>query len=422
MDSISKILDPMPLPRMYRVRHRIEGPSISDVPGEVRKQLASGKALAKIKRGQSIAITVGSRGIVNQPLVVKTLVEELKKAGAEPFLIPAMGSHGGATAEGQIEILRDLGFTEEYTGAPIRASMETVQIGQTPSGLPVYIDRYAHEADGIILVNRVKVHTSFTGEIESGLIKMSVIGLGKQKGAEICHELGFEQMEPRLLEISRTIIDKASILFGLAMLENGLHETAEIHVVAREEIEKKELELQKRAKKLLARVPFKELEALIIDRIGKEISGAGLDPNVVGRYHTGLGSGGPSVTRISILDITEASHGNGCGLGIGDFTTRRAFEKFDFAASYPNSLTSNVTVSSKIPLVMKNDRQAIQAAIKTCLLWDKTRARLVRIRDTLSLEEFEVSETLLMEVEQNPNLEVLEGPYDFRFDEKGNLV
>jgi hypothetical protein len=422
MDSISKILDPMPVPRMYRVHHRIEGPAIHDIPREVRIQLSSRNAMANIRKGQSIAVTVGSRGIVNQPLVVKTLVEELKKAGAHPFLIPAMGSHGGATAEGQIEILHDLGFTEEFIGAPIKASMETVQIGVTPSGLPVYIDKYAHEADGIVLVNRVKVHTSFTGEIESGLIKMSVIGLGKQKGAEICHELGFEQMETRLLEISRTTIEKCSILFGLAMLENGQHETAEIHIVPKDKIEGQEIQLQKRAKELLARVPFEKLEVLIIDRIGKEISGAGLDPNVVGRYHTGLGSGGPSITRISILDITDASHGNGCGLGIGDFTTRRAFEKFDFAASYPNSLTSNVTVSSKIPLVMKNDRQAIQAAIKTCLLWDKTRARLVHIHDTLSLEEFEVSETLLQEVEDNPNLEVIEGPYELHFDKDGNLV
>lgn len=422
MDSISKILDPMPLPRMYRVRHHIEGSAIRDIAREVRVQLSSQNVMVNIKNGQNIAITIGSRGIVNQPLTVKTLVEELKKAGANPFLIPAMGSHGGATAKGQIEIMHDLGFTEAYIGAPIKASMETVRIGETPSGLPVYIDKYAHEADGIILVNRVKVHTSFTGKIESGLIKMSVIGLGKQKGAEICHELGFEQMETRLLEISRTTIEKCSILFGLAMLENGQHETAEIHVVQKEKIEEKEIELQKRAKELLARVPFKELEVLVIDQIGKEISGAGLDPNVVGRYHTGIGSGGPSVTRISLLDITEASHGNGCGLGIGDFTTRRAFEKFDFAASYPNSLTSNVTVSSKIPIVLENDCLAIKAAIKTCLLWDKTRARLVRIHDTLSLEEFEVSETLLQDVKDNPNLEVVEGPYELQFDKDGNLV
>ena len=350
MDSIRTILDPMPLPRMYRVRHKIEGPRLGDIPGEVRKQLAASNVLENVYPGQSIAVTVGSRGIVNQALVVKTLVEELKKAGAQPFLIPAMGSHGGATAQGQSEILHDLGFTEDYIKAPIRASMETVKIGETPSGLPVYIDKFAAEADGIILVNRVKVHTSFTGKIESGLIKMSVIGLGKQKGAEICHELGFEHMESRLLEISRTTLTKAPILFGLAMLENAQHETAEIHAIPPEEIEQKEIKLQKKAKELLARVPFKTLEVLIIDRIGKEISGSGLDPNVVGRYHTGLGSGGPSVTRISILDITDASHGNGCGLGIGDFTTRRAFEKFDFAASYPNSLTSNVTVSSKFPL------------------------------------------------------------------------
>jgi Lactate racemase N-terminal domain len=421
MEAVKTILENIPLPAMYRIRNTIEGPSIRDVPQAVRMELKHPLIAERIRPGQTVAITVGSRGVSNQPLVVKTLVEELQRAGAQPFIIPAMGSHAGADAAGQKYMLEGLGFTEEYIGAPIKAGMDVVQIGTTDSGMPVYIDKFAHEADAIVLVNRVKVHTAFSGEIESGLVKMSVIGLGKQKGAEICHELGFEDMEARIREISRLTLKKLPVLFGLALIENGRHETAEIHAVPAEEIEAREIELLKRAKELLARVPFRELEVLVIDRIGKDISGTGLDPNVVGRYHTGLGSGGPSVRRISVLDITDASHGNGNGLGVADFTTQRAFDKFNLAETYPNSLTSNVPVAVKIPMALPNDRLAIQAAIKTCLVWDKTEARVVRITDTLSLEEFEVSENLLDEVRENPALEVIDGPYSLDFDESGNL-
>ncbi len=421
MEGVLQILRSIPIPKVYRVRHHIESPSIDDIAGEVRTQLKQAAVLKNVRAGQRIAVTVGSRGISNQAEVVKTLVEELKEAGAQPFLIPAMGSHAGADADHQKSMLEGLGFGESYIGAPIYSTMEVVQVAETPSGMPVSIDKYAYEADGVILVNRVKAHTAFQGPVESGLVKMSVIGLGKQKGAEICHELGFETMSSRISEIAREAIERAPVLFGVALIENALHETAEIHVVPQEEIEQRELELLKRSKELMARVPFKALEVLVIDQIGKDISGSGLDPNVVGRYHTGYGSGGPDVTRISILDITEVSHGNGNGLGIGDFTTQRAYEKFDFGETYPNSLTSNVPVSVKVPMVLPTDKYCIQAAIKTCLLWDKTETRLVRITDTLSLSEIEVSENLLAEVEANPLLEVIEGPYELSFDDQGNL-
>lgn len=422
MDGVLRILQQIPIPPMYRVRHRISGPKIADVAVELRESLSSCPSFEQVSKGQRIAVTVGSRGIANLPLVVKTLLEELKKKGAQPFVIPAMGSHAGADASQQKRMLEGLGFSEEYLGVPIRSSMEVVKIGTSPSGIPVYIDSYAYHADAIILVNRIKAHTAFKGPIESGLVKMSVIGLGKQKGAEICHELGFEHMSERLTEVARFNLATLPVLFGVALLENGRHETAELHVIPRDEIEAREPELLRKANELLARVPFKQLEVLIIDRIGKDISGSGLDSNVVGRYHTGIGSGGPTVTRISVLDITDASHGNGNGLGIADFTTMRAFRKFDFAETYPNSLTSNVPVSVKIPMVLPTDRAAVQAAIKTCLLLDKTAVRLVRIRDTLSLEHMEVSEALIEEVKNNPMLELIGGPYQLRFDEQDNLV
>jgi hypothetical protein len=421
MRGVINILKEISIPRMYRIMYHIEGPKILPIEGDLKKKLNESPAFNRVQKGMKIAVTVGSRGISNQPLIVKTLIEELKKKSAEPFVIPAMGSHAGADAEGQKKMLEGLGFAEDYIGVPIKSSMEVVQIGVSPSGLPVYVDKNAYEADAVILVNRIKTHTAFVGPIESGLAKMSVIGLGKQKGAEICHDLGFEQMSERLIEIAHFTLAKLPILFGVGLIENGHHETAEIHVIAAEDIEKREPELLERANDMLARVPFKELESLIVDRIGKDISGTGLDPNVVGRYHTGIGSGGPSVSRISVLDITDASHGNGNGLGVSDFTTRRAFDKFDFAETYPNSLTSNVPVSVKIPMVLPNDKMAIQAAIKTCLIPDKADARVVRIRDTISLDEMEVSETLLREVEEHPLLEVIEGPYELPFDEEGNL-
>jgi hypothetical protein len=422
MEGVKQILRDIPIPRVYKVKYNIESPSIEDVSAELDRQLDQTGVLDRIKKGMTIALTIGSRGIANQPELVRRLAQRLKELGAEPFMIPAMGSHAGAHAENQKYMLEGLGFTEEYVGVPIRSSMETVQIGTSASGLPVFIDKYAHEADGVILINRIKAHTAFFGKVESGLIKMAVIGIGKQKGAQVCHELGFATMSERIAEIAHVSIKEAPVIFGVATIENAQHQTSSIHVLPAERIEEEEPALLQHAKDLMARVPFKSLEVLVIDQIGKDISGSGLDPNVVGRYHTGYGSGGPDVTRISILDITDASHHNGNGLGIGDFTTKRAFDKYDFAETYPNSLTSNVPVSVKVPMVLPNDRFCIQAAIKTCLLWDKTHARLVRIRDTISLREIEVSENLLEEVKAHPKLEILEGPYELPFDKEGNLL
>jgi len=421
MNHVLDILSRVPLPPMYRVRYDLSPRRVEDVARELHDRLAASAVLSRVGRGAQIAIAVGSRGIANQPLLVRALIDELKGVGARPFVVPAMGSHAGADSAGQKALLEALGLTEQFLGVEIRSSMEVVRVGETDSGLPVFADKHASEADGIVLVNRIKAHTSFVGEVESGLLKMVAIGLGKQRGAEICHELGFEKMSQHIVEIARCALGRLRILFGVAVLENAVHDTAELHVLAAEEIAQREPALLAKAKTLMARVPFKQLEVIVIDRIGKDISGTGLDPNVVGRYHTGYGSGGPSVTRISVLDITDASHGNGNGLGIADFTTRRAFDKFDFAETYPNSLTSNVPVSVKIPMVLPDDRSAIRAAIKTCLIWDKTRVRLVRIRDTLSLSEMEVSESLLPEIENDPRLQIVEGPYELAFDAEGNL-
>ncbi len=424
MSMIDTLLDPIPLPRVVPVRQRFDRPTVADPAAELTAGLREKGALKGIRRGMSVAVTVGSRGISNQPLLVKTLIRELRAAGAEPFIIPAMGSHGGATAEGQRSMLEGMGFTEAAMGAPIRSSMDTVTIGTSANGLPVYIDRNAAEADGIVIINRIKPHVAFRGPYESGLMKMLAIGLGKQKGADICHELGFGRMAENIPAIGRVTLASGRILFAVGTLENAYHETCRVEVLRADEVEAREPVLQEEAKRLAPRLHIDALDVLVIDEIGKDISGTGFDTNVVGRYHTPYISGGPSITRVAVLDITDVSHGNGNGLGIVDFTTRRAHEKFDFENTYPNSLTSTVPASVKLPMVLKNDRQAIQAAVKTCNILDKRTVRLARIKNTISLGGILISENLLEEARKNPYLELDPGarPAEFPFDENGNIL
>ncbi len=422
MDTIDRLLEGIPIPRVVQVKQKFERPVIVDLKKEFLNQIEAKNLFSRLRKGMKVAITVGSRGISNQPFLVKLLIEELKKVGTVPFVIPAMGSHGGATAEGQRSMLEEMGFTEDYLGVPIKATMETVQIGTSSNGLPVYIDRYASEADGIILVNRIKPHVSFRGPFESGLMKMITIGLGKQKGADICHELGFGKMAENIPAIGKVVLSSGRILFGIGLIENAYHETCRIIPLFPEEIETTEPLLLEEARRLCPRLLFDSLDVLIIDEIGKDISGTGFDTNVVGRYHTPFISGGPKITRIAVLDVTDASHGNANGLGIVDFSTLRAYKKFKFDQTYPNSLTSTVPMSAKIPIILKNDRQAMQAAIKTCNILDKTAVRFVRIKNTNSLESILVSTTLLEEVRKNPSLEVVGEPFEMKFDEEGNVL
>lgn len=421
MSIFNELLDRIPVPRVVRVRQRFERPLLGDPQGELLARLRASGVLAGVAQGMRIAIAVGSRGIANQPLLVRGLVAELKRAGATPFIVPAMGSHGGATATGQKAMLEGLGISEEGVGAPIRSSMETVLLGEAGADLPVYLDRYAYEADGIILVNRIKPHVSFRGAYESGLAKMIAIGLGKQRGAEVCHDLGFGKMADHVPRIARVILAKSKILFGVGLLENAYHETARIEVLPAREILEREPALQEEAKRLAPRLAFDRLDVLVMDEIGKNISGTGFDTNVVGRYHTPFASGGPEITRIAVLDLTEESHGNANGLGIVDFTTRRAFEKMRFDQTYPNSLTSTVPASVKIPMVLESDRHAIQAAIRTCNIANKEGVRLVRVKNTIAMEEIEVSERLVDEAREKSALEIVSEPYTLRFDAQGNL-
>lgn len=421
MDIFDKLLDPISIPKVVKVRQRFEKPVIQNIEAEFLDKLHQRKVLENIQKGWRVAIAVGSRGISNQPLLVKLLVQEIKKCGAIPFLIPAMGSHGGATAEGQKDMLVDMGFSEEYLKAPIHATMEVVQVGEADNSLPVFLDKYASEANAIIIINRIKPHVAFRGPYESGLMKMLALGLGKQRGAEIYHNLGFGKMAVNIPAIARTVIQKANIVFAIALLENAFHETCQIEVLKKEEIEQEEPALLEEARRLSQRLYFDNLDVLVIDEIGKNISGTGFDTNVVGRYHTPYASGGPNITRIVVLDLTDKSHGNATGLGILDFTTRRVFDKLKFEHTYPNCLTATVPMTVKIPMVLKNDRHAIKAAIKTCNILNQEDVRLVRIKNTIRLSEIEVSQNMSREVEKNPNLEIMSQPYELFFDDNGNL-
>lgn len=421
MSMVNELLENIPIPRVVRIHQRFDATRLESPTAVLREKIAENEGYQGISPGMSIAVAVGSRGVNHIAEFVRTIVDMLKEKGAIPFVIPAMGSHGGATAEGQKEMLASLGVTEEYLGVEIRAGMEVEQLGVTDSGLPVVMDRFAAQADGIVFVNRIKPHVAFRGPYESGLMKMITIGMGKQKGADFCHNLGFGHMAENIPAIAKVAIAKKNFVFAVGVVENAYHETCIVEVLNKGEIENREPILQQKAKELAPRLWFDKLDVCVMDELGKNISGTGFDTGVVGRYHTPYISGGPSITKIGILDLTEQSHGNANGIGIVDFTTKRLFDKFRMDQSYPNSLTSTVAVSVKIPMVLKNDKQLFQAAIKTCNIIDKTQVRLVRFKNTIELGELEVSENLISEVESCPYMELISEPYELKFNEEGNL-
>lgn len=421
MGILHELLKDIPIPKMAKVRQSFSDEKIEDVPGTLKQELEKEGVAEFVKPGMEIAIAVGSRGTDRLVDVTRVTVEFLKELGAKPFIVPSMGSHGGATAKGQKAVLEHLGVTEETVGAEIRSSMEVIQIGQLENGLPVYIDKFASEADGIVVINRVKPHTAFRGPVESGIMKMISIGLGKQKGAEACHQMGFKYMAENIPKMARIALEKMPILFAVATVENAFDKVAEIAVLKPEEIEEREIELQKLAKKLLPKLHFDKIDVLVIDEIGKNISGDGMDPNITGRYPTPYAYGGPEVTKMAVLDLTSASEGNANGVGTADFTTERLVNKMDRHGTYANGLTSTVVGPTHISTTLENDKQAFQAAIKTANILDFTKVTVVRIKNTLELAEIEVSETLLDHVKDHPELEQISDVYELEFDENGNL-
>jgi hypothetical protein len=422
MSGIDALLDHIPIPPMARVRQIFERPTVDDPAAECARLWQAAELTGQIRKGADIAVAVGSRGIAKLPAVVGAVVAELRKAGARPFIVPAMGSHGGATAAGQKALLARLGVDEASVGAPVRSTMEVVQVAMSPRfGMPVYVDALAQAADGIVVINRIKAHPAFSGDFESGLLKMVVIGLGKQRQAEVCHNIGAERIGEFITDIGLEALHHLKLIAAVGIVENAFHETARIAVMGKDGIEPGEPQLLAEAKRLAARFLIDEFDALIIDEIGKDISGAGFDTHIVGRYSSPYLSGGPRIRRVAVLDITAKSKGYGGGLGMVDFTTRRAFEKFDAEETYPNTLTSTFTNGVKIPMILKNDRQAIQACIRTCNQPDLSQARVIRIKNTLCMEQIDVSTSLLDQVRQHPDMRIEGEPQALEFDGQGNL-
>lgn len=404
------------LPRVALVRQRFARERIDDVGGAVRAAIDALGELPRLHPGARIAITAGSRGIAQIPAILAAIVSSLRARGAEPFIVPAMGSHGGASADGQREVLAGYGITPEAVGAPILASMEVVEVGRTPRGIPVYLDRLAYEADGIVVCGRVKAHTAFKAPIESGLCKMLVVGLGKQRGAETMHAAGLAQSIP---EAAQVALETGKVLFGVAIVENAVDEPYRIVAVPPQRFHETDRELLRLSNSLLPRIPFDYLDVLIVDWIGKNLSGSGMDPNVIGMWRRLGGERIPDYRRIVVRDLTPESHGNAIGIGWADFTTRRLVEAIDYHAMYTNCLTANAPDVARVPMAMASDREAIEAAIKTAT--PSGPVRLARIHSTLRLEELYVSEALLPEVEANPALELLEPPAPMEFDAAGRL-
>ncbi|HBB17906.1 MAG TPA: [Fe-S]-binding protein [Syntrophus sp. (in: bacteria)] len=415
----------MDFPDMIRLRQTFDRTMVADIPGAVLVELKKLSLEKRVRPSQRIALTGGSRGIANIALILKTVVDYLKSLGARPFIFPAMGSHGGATAEGQTAMLAHYDVTETFTGAPVLSSMDTMKISSTEDGVPVFIDRNAFEADGIIVVNRIKPHTKFKAPIESGLMKMMAIGMGKQKGAEYYHKAAIQHTFAKIIvDAGREVLKKAPILCGLGLVENGYDQTALIAALLPDELEEREKELLVLAKEMMPRLPFNDIDLLIIDEMGKDISGTGIDPNVTGRNRDILGVFPHPVNakRLFVRDLTPSSDGNANGIGFADLTTKRLVDKIDRVSTYMNCITAISIEKAAIPMYFETDRECIEVALGSVGLIPPERSRIVRIKNTLQLDEVEVSEIYKDEILNRRDLEILEGPRPMSFDAQGNLV
>jgi len=418
---VEELLQDIPFPRMVKIRQDFPAAALDEVEATLKGEFEKPGVGDTIKPNMKIAIAVGSRGLDRIQEITRIVVAEIKQRGGQPYIVPAMGSHGGASAEGQIHVLANLGITEESAGCPIVSSMEVVEIGKLDNGLAVLMDKKAMEADGIVVINRVKPHTQFRGACESGLAKMITIGLGKQKGADSCHAFGFEYMADNIQAMTRIKLQKTPILFGVATVENPYDRIAKIAAIPAANILEEEQRLLLEAKANMPRIMFDQIDVLVVEKIGKEISGGGMDPNITGRYAVSYMKGGPIVNKLAVLDVTDQTHGNSNGMGLADYTTRKLVDKIDYDAIYANALTIGIAKTVRIPMILPSDKYAIAAAVKTCQRQDLSQVRLVRIKDTLHLGEIYISEAMLEEVKTNPNIAICSEPTEMKFDAMGNL-
>ena len=379
---------------LVQVKQVFNREHLDDVSAEVYKQL--NESTVSIHSGDSIAIAVGSRGIANIPLIVKTTVDWIRQQGGVPFIVPAMGSHGNGIAEEQKKILEGLGVTEEFIGAPIRASMDVVELPRGPMPNPVYMDKLAYQASGTIVINRIKIHGDFFGETESGLLKMCTIGLGKHKQALTIHGYDISRLRELLVGTAKQVIKHGNLILGIGIVENAYHETMEIRALKPENFEAEEIKMLRHYKEIMPKLPVEDFDILIVDEIGKEISGAGMETKIVGRLRSGAEEPKtPSIRYIVTTDLTEASHGNACGVGIADFITKRLFDKIDLAATNENIVTCRCIEQGRIPIIAEDDRQAVEFAIRSLGNLPPEGPRIIRIKNTLRMDELFMTENLV---------------------------
>ena len=412
-------------PEIFRIRQKFDRPVIDDIPAEVEAELSRLNLGAAIQPGQSVAITAGSRGIANIHIIIKSIVSHLKGLGAEPFVVPAMGSHGGATAEGQQHIVEGYGITEDYVGCPIRSSMETVIVCDAKEGFPVHFDKNAYGADHVVVCGRVKPHTTFVGDIESGLMKMMLIGLGKYEGAKTYHRAIKDHSFGQIVRsVAKEVLSKCRIVAGLAVVENGYDETAKLKAVGPNEFEEREKELLVLAKQWMPRLPFKQADLLVVDQIGKNISGSGMDSNVVGRKlldHRAGDEEWPKVRTIFLRGLTEETHGNATGIGMAEFALTRAVDAMDIAITRRNCITGGSPTSAMIPLHYQTDKEVLEATLPEMGLTSVPDTKVMWIHNTLEVSELECSVAYLDEARQSNEIEILSEPRPLPLDNNGNL-
>jgi len=415
----------MSYPKMVKIRQQLDDTQVADIDSAIKNELERLDIHSRITPGSKVAITAGSRGVTDIVAILASLVREVRSAGAEPFIVPAMGSHGGATADGQKKVLAEYGMTQSSLGAPIVSSMEVAQIGETQSGIPVNIDKNAYGADHIIVVNRIKPHTEFQGQIESGLMKMMVIGLGKHKGALIAHKFAVKYgYERAITEIGQTVLRKAPVCFGVGIVENGYGQTARIVALEPENLYEMEKELLEEARRKVAKIPFDEMDVLIVDELGKEISGSGMDTKVIGRimniYELEVST--PKITRILLRNLSERTNGNAVGVGLADFVTKALADKIDPVSTYINAYTGGSPEKGRLPMVYENDRKALDIALATVGPVEPETMRIARIRNTSKLHQIMISEGLMAEARRNEKLEIIGELKEMEFDQDGNLM
>lgn len=414
----------MVYPKVARIRQRFETPVVADIPATTQGEVGRMIELSGMKAGATVAVAAGSRGIVNIGTIVHNTVIALKQAGLRPFIIPAMGSHGGATAEGQLRVLHHYGITEEGMECPVRSDIEPELIAETDDGLPVFVDRNALRADHIVIVNRVKPHTDFEGDIGSGLMKMMAIGLGKQKGASFYHgavfQYGFERM---ITSVARMVMAKTPVAFGVAIVENAYDQTAYVVGVPADDLEQRERALFMEAKRLMPRLPFDDIDILIVDEMGKNISGTGMDTNIIGRRMQNFEDEPtqPCILRIFVRDLTPESEGNAVGIGLADFTTKRLVDQINYRYTYINSITGMGPQKARIPVYFETDREVLDAALSTIGMVRPEKSRVVRIKNTLHLGEVDISEALLEEADGRDDIEIGGAAAALAFDNAGML-